>query len=820
MRVPLDWLGDYVALPDDVTPEGVLEALVSVGLEDEAIHRTEISGPLTVGRVLSFDDEPQKNGKTIRWVQVDVGEETPRGIVCGASNFAIDDLVAVALPGTVLPGGFEISARKTYGHISDGMMASASELGIGDDHDGILRLQELGLSAEPGDDARSLLGLDGVAIEVAVTTDRGYALSLRGIAREYANATGAKFSDPALIETGAGEGFPLALEDDAPIRGRVGCARFIARAVRGIDVNAPTPRWMAQRLALAGMRPISIAVDITNYVMLELGQPLHAYDLERLTGGITVRRARQGETIVTLDDTERKLDPEDLLITDDSGAVGIAGVMGGASTEVTDATNDVLIEAAWFDPVTIGRSARRHRLHSEASKRFARGVDTALQEAAAERAVQLLVELAGGTADSFGATVEQDVPSVDTIALRRGKAARVMGIGYTDDEQRDALRAIGADVQDTEDGWSVRPPTWRPDLVDEIHLVEEIGRIVGFDRIGSELPVPPPGRGYTRAQKTARDTANALAAAGATEVLVSPFVSEQQIGMTGESAVELTNALDAERRWLRTALVPGLVETLARNVARGLVDVAVFELGTVFVSQGEHGTAELPSAASRPDDATLASLDNLPLQDRHVAVALTGNRVRKQPGLVAEHYDLADALDFARVAAAAAGLEIEVRQGSRDWTHPGRTADILVAGETIGYAAELLPSVAKEHSLESVVVAELNFERLVALRRTTLEPAVIAGVPAATQDLSLTVQQDVPAGEVLRTVAEGAGALLEDIRLVDDYRGAGLADGEKSLTFALRFRAPDRTLKAEEASEAKMAGVASAEEKFGAKLRA
>ena len=820
MRIPLDWLAEYVELPTDTTPEGVLEALVSVGLEDEAIHGGDVRGPLTVGRVLEFVEEPQKNGKTIRWVQVDVGEDEPRGIVCGASNFAVGDLVATALPGTVLPGGFEISARKTYGHVSDGMMASSREVGLGSDHDGIMRLNEMGYAAAPGDDAKALLGLDKVAVEVAVTPDRGYALSMRGIAREYSNATGAAFSDPALIETGSGSGFTVTLADDAPIRGRVGCSRFVTRAVRGIDAQAPTPAWMSQRLTLAGMRSISIAVDITNYVMLELGQPLHAYDLDRLSGGITVRRAKQGETLTTLDDAERTLSTEDLLITDDAGPIGIAGVMGGASTEVTDATTNVLIEAAWFEPVTIGRSSRRHRLPSEASKRFARGVDPTIQEAAAERVVQLLVQLAGGTADALGGLVEQRVPTLAPIDFPRAKAPAIMGIDYTDDEQRSALEAIGATVEATETGWTVTPPPWRSDLTGQEQLVEEVGRIVGFDRIESVLPVPPAGRGFTTRQRIRRSVETSLAAAGATQVLLAPFMSRSQIEMTGETAVELSNALDSERRWLRTGLTAGLVEALARNVARGLTDVSLYEVGTVFRATGQHGTADLPGAEGRPDDATLAQLNNLPHQPRFVGVALTGYAVPKQPGVAQREVDLADAIDLLRVAAAAAGVTFSVRQAQRDWTHPGRTAELVVRDTVVGYAAQLLPAIAKEHALRGVIVGELDLDLLEGLGRDAVAPKPIAAVPAATQDLSLEVDFDVPAGDVVAAVKEGAGSLLEHISLVDDYRGAGLAEGRKSLTLALRFRAADKTLKAEEASSAKMAGVAVAEQRFGATLRA
>ncbi|HYP72841.1 MAG TPA: phenylalanine--tRNA ligase subunit beta, partial [Microbacterium sp.] len=401
MRVPLSWLGEYVEVAPEATPEDVLASLVSVGFEEEDVHGFGLTGPIVVGRVVSFVPEPQSNGKTIRWCQVDVGEAEPRGIVCGADNFFEGDKVVVTLPGAVLPGPFPIAARKTYGHVSDGMIASARELGLGDEHNGILRLVELGLDPEVGTDAIALLGLDDVAVEINVTPDRGYALSLRGVAREYAHATGAAFRDPGdrsfdeLAHPVAG--FAVAVVDDAPIRGRVGASEFVVRTVTGVDPTRPTPAWMIARLSLAGIRSLGILIDITNYVMLELGNPIHGYDLDRLAGGITVRRAAPGEKLTTLDGKERALHLEDLLITDESGPIGLAGVMGGAATEMTDATRNVLIEAAIFDTVTIARTARRHKLPSEASKRFERGVDPLIPFVAARRVADLMVEFAGGT---------------------------------------------------------------------------------------------------------------------------------------------------------------------------------------------------------------------------------------------------------------------------------------------------------------------------------------------------------------------------------------------------------------------------------------
>lgn len=821
MRIPLSWLRDHVDVPTEDAAEWLHATLVRVGFEEEAVHGGDLRGPIVVGRVLSIEAEPQKNGKTIRWCQVDVGEANGgvRGIVCGALNFVEGDRVVVTLPGAALPGGFEIAARKTYGHVSDGMIASERELGLGDDHDGIMRLDQLGIPGEVGEDALAILGLDDQAVEINVTPDRGYALSLRGIAREVASATGQAFRDPASIDAGEGSGFPVTIEDDAPIRGRIGCSRFVARVVRGIDPSRATPGWLAARLRLAGIRSISLPVDITNYVMLELGQPIHGYDLGKLRGGLGVRRAQPGERLTTLDDVDRALHVEDLLIADDRGAIGLAGVMGGAETEMDASTTDVLIEAATFDSVSIGRTARRHKLFSEASKRFERGVDPAVADAAAARVAQLLVELAGGTLDELGARVGE-VPTRGPIAIPAGYWRAHTGADYTDAEAHDALERIGASIEVDGETWAVVPPTWRPDLVDREGLVEEVARIVGFDRIPAVLPVAPPGRGYTRAQRIRRRVADALAAAGLTEVLVAPFVTEAQARLTGAEPVRLENPLDGERPWLRTALLPGMLDTAHRNLGRGLTDLALFELGRTFAAVDGHGTESLPAAGGRPADDVLAELDRLPAQPLHLAAVLLGERVRKQPGVAAARYGVADAIEVAERVARTAGLELELRQAQRPWLHPGRTAELLVDGEVLGVAGELLPTVAEAADLPRLVaVVELDLDAVIAAARVGLDTRRIAPVPAATQDLSVVVPVAVPAGEVLAAVRVGAGSLLEHIALVDDYRGTGLAAGEKSLTFALRFRGEDRTLTAAEASEAKLAGLAVAAERHGARLR-
>ncbi|NQX15754.1 phenylalanine--tRNA ligase subunit beta [Rathayibacter sp. VKM Ac-2857] len=842
MRIPLSWLGEYVDLEQGVTTEAVHAALVSVGLEEEDVHRFEVSGPVVVGEVLDLVPEPQKNGKTINWCTVRVapegeraadGGDDVRGIVCGAHNFAAGDKVVVSLPGAVLPGPFPISARKTYGHVSDGMIASTRELGLGDDHEGILRLASLGIDPEVGTDAIALLGLDDAAVEVNVTPDRGYAFSIRGIAREYAHATGAAFRDPALAISAperldSAPVFPVAVEDEAPIRGRVGSSVFVTRVVRGIDPSLPTPPWMIARLRLAGVRSISLVVDITNYVMFELGQPLHGYDLERLEGGIVVRRARAGETLETLDGQTRRLHHEDLLITDDGGPIGLAGVMGGARTEITDTTADVLIEAANFDPVSIARTARRHKLPSEASRRFERGVDPLVAPVAAARAVQLLVELAGGTADELG-SVLADSGAATAIELPDGYISGLIGLEYTPEEIRGALVEIGASVEVGGAGLLVTPPSWRPDLTDRSTLAEEVARITGYDRIPSILPVAPPGRGLTPGQRLRRTVAQSLAAAGLTEVLSYPFLSRSindRFGsVDGEPVqqVSLANPLDATAGQLRLSLLPGLVQVTARNRSRGLVDLAVYEMGSVFLPQSgaPFGSEGLPLAGARPSAEIEAALNaGIPRQPLHVAALLTGSALERQPGVAARDFDWRDALDVVRDVAAATGVELQIRQGSHAALHPGRTAEVLLDGAVVGFAGELLPSLADDLDLpHRVAVVELDLDPLIARAGRLVVARPVGALPAATQDLSLVVPVAVPAAVLQAAVAEGAGELLEAIRLVDDYRGAGVPEGSKSLTFALRFRAADRTLTAAEASAAKESGTAVAAERFGASPR-
>ena len=847
MRIPLSWLREFAQVPAEATAEDVMAELVKVGFEEEAVHRPTdtLQGPVVVGQVLSIIKEPQTNGKTINWCQVRVVPEGQtqtltgdgidpsgvQGIICGAHNFVEGDKVVVTLPGAVLPGDFHISARKTYGHLSAGMIASVRELGIGEDHDGILVLSRIGLDPELGTDAMELLGLYDEAAEINVTPDRGYAFSIRGVAREYAHATGTSFTDPAAKvqapEALAG-GYGVKLNDDAPIYGKPGCDRFVARTVHGVDATRPTPAWMSSRLRLAGIRSISLPVDISNYVMLELGQPLHFYDQDRLSGEIVVRRAVAGEKLRTLDGKERALDAEDLLITDGSGPIGVAGVMGGASTEVSDATSTILVEAAHFEEVSIARSRRRHKLPSEASKRFERGVDWHVAHLAAQRAVDLLVELAGGTAAAEGTDVGT-APDAVTVALPAAFASERIGIDFTADQIVTSLEDLGAVVVQNPDGWTVTAPSWRNDLDTKEDLSEEIARLVGYDKIPASLPVAPPGRGLTRVQQQRRRLIQALADAGLTEVLAYPFVSKAANDTFGgpeegvaRKALKLANPISEEHGYLRTSILPGLIETAKRNHSRGFRDLALFEAGLVFLPGETLGTASIPPLGAKPGDEVLDALyDGVPDQPLFLAAVLTGHDSPAAAGHAPRAWDWADALDIARLAGDVLGVEIVISQGHHQAFHPGRAAQLaLRTGEVLGYAGELHPKLLAAHDMPARSVAlEFNADALFEAAADVIVAKHISTYPVATQDVALVVPREVPAEEVLAALRDGAGELLEDVALFDVYAGKGIEEGRKSLAFSLRFRADDRTLTADEASAARESAVAVAHERFGAVQR-
>ncbi|MFP5073097.1 phenylalanine--tRNA ligase subunit beta [Pseudonocardia nantongensis] len=840
MRVSASWLARHIdpaALP--TSPEDIGEAFVRVGLEVEEIHPApEVTGPVTVARVAEIE-ELTGFKKPIRYCRVDFeargdGTARSRHVVCGATNFVVGDLVVVTEPGAVLPGGFAIAARETYGHTSDGMIASARELGLGADHAGILVLPPG--TAEPGADALEVLGLSEPVIELAVTPDRGYCFAVRGLARELATSLDADFTDPVArvtVPDATGDAWPVRIDDAE------GCARFVLRRVDGVDPAAPSPWWMQRALLSAGMRPISLIVDVTNFVMLDLGQPLHAYDAARVTGTIAVRRAAAGEEVETLDGRTRPLDVDDLLITDDSGPVGLAGVMGGASTEIPELASlgdgarvDVLLEAAHFSAPVIARGARRHKLPSEASRRFERVVDPALPPVAAERAAQLLVELGGGTL-AAGRTDEGGVPAVPPVRMPLALPDRVAGVGYPRGATVRRLTQVGCAVElDTgADGQGqvvATPPTWRPDLRRPADLVEEVLRLEGYDTIPSVLPAAPAGRGLTPAQLRRRAVSRALAEAGHVEVLPFPFLSDavwDDLGLPADDerrrTVAVTNPLDAERSRLATTLLPGLLDMLVRNRSRGSEDLALYAIGQVVQPQEHPPAMPDPAVTGRPSDDEYAAIRAaLPVQPTHVAVVLAGSREPRGWWGRGRPAGWEDAVEAARLTGAAAGVELRSRRGERAPWHPGRCAELVVEGTdvVVGYAGELHPKVVEGFGLPARTAAvELDLDAI-PLRENLPVPAVSVYPPTAV-DVALVAPEQVPAADVADALTAGAGELLETVRLFDVYTGDQVGEGNRSLAFSLRLRAPDRTLTSEEANATRDAAVAEAARRHAVALR-
>ena len=834
MLAPVSWIREHADLPTDLGPEELAARLTALGLKLEALHSpgSEITGPLVVGRVLTREPEPQKNGKTINWCTVDVGEANgtgePQGIVCGAHNFDVDDLVVVVLPGGVLPGGFAISARKTYGHVSAGMICSAAELGLGDDHDGIIVLPHD--AGTPGDDARPLLGLDETTIEMEINPDRAYALSIRGVAREAATSYGVAFRDPCERSVPAADdaGYPVVVEDPA------GCPVFVARTVSGFDAGASTPDWMARRLQQAGMRSISLAVDVTNYVMLETGRPIHGYDADKLTGTVGVRRAREGERLTTLDGADRALSTEDLVVTDDSGVIGLGGVMGGEATEMSETTTRVLVESAHWDPVSMFRTGRRHRITSEAGKRNERGVDPTICEAAADRVVELLVAHGGATAEP-GVTVVGTPPAPSAIEIDADLPARVTGMEIPAAVTADHLRTVGCAVEQDGEVLTVTPPPWRPDVTDPYDLVEEVARLVGYDQVPSVLPTPTGGRGLTRVQRLRRRVGRTLAGHGLVEVLSFPFVGEAALDRLGLPAdderrrlLRLANPLSAEEPFMTSTLLPGLLGQLARNAGRGATSAALFETATVTRPEPGGGTAvPIFGVDSRPTPEQVAALDAaLPDQPEHLALVAAGERERAGWWGAGRAVTWADAVDAVRAVAEVLHVPLVVQPAAVAPWHPGRCAALHVAtadgqpGDLLGHAGELHPRVCAAHGVPTrSVAAEVDLALLMAHAPERVPAPSFSDLPQAKEDVALVVEDSVPAADVEAALRDGAGDLLESVRLFDVYTGAQVGEGRKSLAFALRFRAPDRTLTDEETAAARDAAVAVAAERVGAVQR-
>ena len=816
MRAPLSWLKEFVDIPASITPEQISDGLIRVGFEVEEIIKqgADLTGPLKFAKVLSIEEITEFK-KPIRYVGLDCGEGQTRFVICGATNFAVGDLVVAALPGAVLPGDFKIGARETYGKTSNGMICSARELGISDDHAGIMVFGQDEVTI--GADAIEALQINDVIFDIAVNPDRGYALSIRGVAREVAGSLNLKFTDPvdalrALTFEEKGKGVPAKIGDKSS------ASVFYLRTMSNFDPKATTPIWMRRRIEKMGMRSISLVVDVTNYVMLELGQPLHAFDKSKIKGGLTIKRAGTAQKFVTLDGVERTLDPNDLMVWDDEQPLALAGTMGGLSSEITETTTEIALEAVHFCPVCVAKNSRRHKLSSEASRRLERSVDPSLAEFASARFVQLLT--AHSSAQHVATVVDGEPIYAPLVTIDPTYISRILGFDVPTQQVAELLRAVGCDVD--EKSFTIDPPSWRADLLTAADFTEEVARMIGFDKIPSVLPPRPLHATLTPTQKRRRAVATMLASRGLAEVQTFPFTNQATIdsmGFVGEraSTYKVANPMSEEFPLMRVHLVPGLIEVAQRNISRGAKDFAIFEMGSIFRSSQNLVPAISPDLSKRPDQKVIDEIfASVPSQGYHVAGLMVGKVENENWQGKARAYNWQDAIAFAQDVLALCNLEWTIARSDLAPWHPGRCAELVVNGKAVAHAGELHPRIVAAYGLPERSVAfavALN-----ALPESELvRPTTVGTMPAAVQDVALIVDSTVSAGDLQAALREGAGDLLESITLFDRYDKIG--DGKVSLAFTLVFRAPDRTLTGEEVSAMREAATAVAAAKFGAIVR-
>ncbi|MGH2739136.1 MAG: phenylalanine--tRNA ligase subunit beta [Actinomycetota bacterium] len=791
MRVPVSWLREFCATL--LSPEELADRLTLQGVEVEAILRPwEKLAGVSIARVLDVRDHPKADRLCLSTIDAGAGE---RQVVVGVRNMTPGDLVAYAAPGATVPGVEGVLERREIrGVISDGMICSAKELGISHDHSGILVLPD---GADPGQDLKAHLGLDDAVLDVQVFPNRPDLFSVVGVARELAAATGEEFR---MVEPNLDELEEKATDAAAvDVRDRAGCPRFVIRVIRGVKLGA-SPLQAQIRLSASGMRPLANVVDATNYVMLETGQPLHAFDLERVAGGrLIVRRADEGEVLVTLDGEKRTFAPGDLLVTDDTGALGVAGVIGGQQSEVSEVTTNVLLECASWEPVSILRTARRLGLRTEASIRFERGVDPEAPPAAAAQCAGLIAAWSGGGVLA-GAIDVGGAPDRRKVAFRPARASRLLGLEVSAGEAVAAFERLRIPAKRSKNAVTVEVPGYRVDLEREADLVEEVARVGGYERIPSTLPGIRQAGGLSRDQRLGRRLRDVLVRAGLVEAWTSSFAPASDPGLFEDGRarpIRIANPVADDEAFLRTSLLPGLMRTARRNVAHRRLSVRLFEVGAIF-------HADEPMTESE-----------------HVAVVLTGAAEEEWPR---EEREL-DVLDAKGV------LDHLLRSlGVSEWIleppagrpfHPSRSAGVLVGGKRIGEVGEMHPAALEPFDLTGPVAAlELLVRPLIENSPGVLSFQEISRFPPVHRDLAFLVGEDVRADEVRLALVEAGGPLLDRVLLFDVFEGGPLPEGKRSLAFSLDFRALDRTLTDEEVegivreiSERLAAG-------FGAELRA
>lgn len=793
MKVPLSWLKEFIDLPteDPVELKAVIDML---GHEVEGYEILDVGWTdVVVGRVAKI--APHPDADKVRVCQVDTGNG-PEQIICGAWNFSEGAYVAVAKPGAVLPGDFEIGVREIRGVVSNGMICSENELALGEDHDGILVLDG---TPELGTPFGDLVELPDVVFDLSITPNRSDAMSVLGIARDLS----AHFSTPYRLPNINLQTTPGEMATNVTVEDRDGCRRFTAREIRGVAMR-PSPLAIRHRLNKAGVRSISNVVDVTNYVMFELGHPLHAFDADEIDGGeLTIKRASPGETMVTLDAATRTLDPQDLIIYDSQGPTSMSGTMGGARSEVSDTTVNVLMEAASWDPPTIMYMSRRHDLRSEASTRFERGVDPGLSDLANRRATAMVASLAGGSVVEDSVDIG-DHAEPEIVDLSMHEVTRLLGPGFESKSVAGILESLGMKVSG-EDPMTVTVPTYRPDVTRPADLVEEVARIHGFDKFGATVPTGPAGF-LTPEQNRLRKLRTVLAGAGLSQTVTLPFVGEDDMARLGQvealdSILRVKNPLRDEEGRLRPTLLPSLLNVAKYNVGHGAKSVAVFETGLAFSTDRYETDLRLPNQIDRLAWVVVGpfGIANLHRSKLDPDGPLSAAVLRHVLGSL--------------------GVEgVTLEADSPPGYHPGRTAQVSLEGVQIGFVGELKPSVSASFDLPGrVAVAEIELDPL--LKPIELKDSTTPSVfPPADFDLSFEIDIDSRVVDLLNATTLAAGGVVEEASLFDEFRGESLEPGKRAVAIRYRLRAPDRTLSNEEVAPIRQAMIIAAED-LGAQLR-
>jgi phenylalanyl-tRNA synthetase beta chain len=811
MKLPLSWLADWVDLPAGGDARELARRLTNAGFEIEAIGVA--ADPFTgvvVARIVSAERHPQADKLKVCRVVTSDGDLSDTGagaaltIVCGAANARVGLVSALARVGAVLPGGLNIGAATLRGVTSAGMLCSERELGLAESSDGII---ELPADAPLGADLRAYLALDDAILEVNVTPNRGDAMSVLGMAREVAALTGAALKTPArlaAIAAGGAAGSASGAAIAVSLQPRAGAARLLARVLQGVDNTGVSPWWLRERLRRAGLRPISPVVDVTNYVMLDVGQPLHAFDRARLHGGLSARHARAGERLRVIDGSELTLDAGTLVIADDESAVGLAGVMGGEPSAISAASTEVVFEAAWFKPAAIAGRARLHGLQTEASQRFERGVDWRGQERAIALATRLLQEIAGGTAGPISAAeLADELPRIRPVQLRTRQLQRLLGASVASADVEQRLRALGMGVRPEKAGWSVQAPSWRFDIEIEPDLIEEVVRIGGLDSIEERAPVMAiVPRMPASDEVDERVVMRTLAARGYQEVItfgfVDPALQRQLFGPqpgNEHSALELANPIAADLAAMRSSLLPGLIGVARENLRRQQQRVRVFEIANRFVG-------------------------DMLREQKMLAGLVLGSRLPEQWGFGAtpvDFYDLKGDL-AALLALGGGGEEFLFEPAAPGYLHPGRAARIVRDGVEVGYVGELHPRLVRALELTyAPLLYEVDY--LAAFRANLAQFREVSRFPQVRRDISFTVPVDVAFATLSERVSVAAGSLLQQLSAFDVYQGKGVELGRKSIALGLILQDLSRTLTDDDADRVVQAVVQDLSSNLDARIR-